>query len=253
MSGFKDHFSGHASVYASARPGYPRALFDWIASLAMDQALAWDAGCGNGQAAVALAQDFDAVMASDPSAEQIAQAPRHARVDYRVEAAEDCSLPAESVDAACVAQALHWFDLSRFFPTLLRVLKPGGVLVAWTYESCRVDPAVDAVFDRLYLDRLGPWWPPERRLVERGYRDIALPAPLLPVSEVPAMSIQLDWTLEQYLDYLRSWSASARCLRETGRDAVGEFAPEIGKAWGPNGHARRVTWPLAILAGRRAA
>lgn len=248
MSGFKDHFSGHARAYASARPGYPQALFDWIASLPAERAMAWDAGCGNGQAALALAKDFEAVLASDPSAEQVAQAPRHPRIEYRVEAAEDCSLPAASVDAICVAQALHWFNLPRFFATLHRVLKPGGVLVAWTYESCRVDPRLDAVFDRLYLERLGPWWPPERRLVERGYRDIILP--LQPVAEVPVLSIELDWTLEQFLDYLRSWSASARCLRETGRDAVGEYAAALGDAWGAPEHTRRVTWPLAIRAGR---
>lgn len=249
MTGFKDHFSGHAQRYASARPGYPRALFEWIAALPDQRGLAWDAGCGNGQAALALAQDFDAVFASDPSAEQLAQAPRHPRIDFRVEAAEDCSLPASSVDAACVAQALHWFDLPRFFATLQRVLKPGGVLVAWTYERCRVDPAVDAVFDRLYLDRLGRWWPPERRLVERGYRDIVLP--LQPVASVPDLSIELDWTLGQYLDYLRSWSASARCLRDTGQDAVAEFATAFAQAWGAPEQTRRVGWPLAIRAGRR--
>lgn len=251
MSTFKDHFSGHARNYATARPGYPPALFDWIAGLVGQHALAWDAGCGNGQAALALAERFEAVVASDPSAEQIAQAPAHPRIDYRVEAAEDCSLPASSVDVACVAQALHWFDLPRFFTTLLRVLKPGGVLVAWTYETCRVDPAVDAVFDRLYRDRLGPWWPPERQLVESGYRDIDLP--LQPLEPLPELSIELDWTLAQFLEYLRSWSASARCLRETGRDAVAEFAPALAAAWGPPETRRCVAWPLAVRAGRRTA
>ena len=249
MSAFKDHFSGHAQGYASARPGYPRALFDWIASLTEQRGLAWDAGCGNGQAAVSLARDFDSVVASDPSAGQVALAPPHPRIEYRVEAAEDCSLPRASVDAACVAQALHWFDLPRFFAAIDRVLKPGGVLVAWTYETCRVAPGVDAVFDRLYRQRLGPWWPPERRLVESGYRDIELP--LAPVGSIPELAIELDWTLPQFLDYLRSWSASARCQRETGRDAVGEFAGALGQAWGPPDATRKVTWPLAIRAGRR--
>lgn len=248
MSAFKDHFSGHAQTYASARPGYPPALFDWIAGLGTGRSLAWDAGCGSGQAALALAEVFESVVASDPSAEQIAQAPAHPRISYRVEAAEDCSLPAASVDVACVAQALHWFDLPRFFARLGRVLKPGGVLVAWTYETCRVDPAVDAVFDRLYRDRLGPWWPPERQLVESGYRDIVLP--LQPVAPPPDLAIELDWTLAQFLAYLRSWSASARCLRETGRDAVGEFSPDFARVWGSPDAPRRVVWPLAVRAGR---
>ena len=52
---FKDHFSGHASMYAAARPTYPPALFAWLAAQIPNHARAWDAGCGNGQASAALA------------------------------------------------------------------------------------------------------------------------------------------------------------------------------------------------------
>ena len=31
-AGFQDHFSAHAADYAQARPGYPEALFAWLAS-----------------------------------------------------------------------------------------------------------------------------------------------------------------------------------------------------------------------------
>ena len=65
---FKDHFSGHAAVYHEARPDYPAALFDFLAGEAPSRELAWDAGCGNGQASVALAEHFEAVVATDPSA-----------------------------------------------------------------------------------------------------------------------------------------------------------------------------------------
>ena len=34
---FKDHFSSVADTYADARPGYPEALFDFIASIAPAQ------------------------------------------------------------------------------------------------------------------------------------------------------------------------------------------------------------------------
>ncbi len=47
---FKDHFSGHADLYAQARPHYPDALFAWIAANAPARDCVWDAGCGNGQA-----------------------------------------------------------------------------------------------------------------------------------------------------------------------------------------------------------
>ncbi len=85
---FKDHFSGHASVYAEARPHYPDALFDWLAREAPDRDLAWDCGCGNGQASVALAARFARVHATDPSATQIAADGARYKIDYAVEPAK---------------------------------------------------------------------------------------------------------------------------------------------------------------------
>lgn len=251
MSTFKDHFSGHADAYAAARPTYPTELFSWLARQAPDHAVAWDAGCGNGQAAVALAAWFERVEASDPSAEQIARARPHPRVHYRVARAEDGGLPDAGVSLLTVAQALHWFDQPAFAAEAARVLKPGGVLAAWTYACCRVDAAVDAVFDVLYEDILGEWWTPERKLVDNGYRDIALPWPEL--ADIPAFEIALDWTLPQYLDYLRSWSSTQRCLRATGVDAVATLATDFTRAWGDPAQVRRVRWPIAMRAVRRPA
>ena len=114
MTEFKDHFSGHADLYREARPTYPEALFDWLATQAPDRALAWDCGCGNGQASVALAQRFERVVASDPSANQIADPEPRTNVEYRVEPAERCSLADASASLVSVAQALHWFDHEAF-------------------------------------------------------------------------------------------------------------------------------------------
>ena len=63
MAAFKDHFSGHAAAYARARPTYPDALFDWLAARCDRHDLAWDAGCGNGQASLALADRFRRIHA----------------------------------------------------------------------------------------------------------------------------------------------------------------------------------------------
>lgn len=246
---FKDHFSGHAAAYAQARPTYPAALFDWLAAQCARLELAWDAGCGNGQASLELASRFARVHATDPSATQIAAAPSHPRVDWRVEPAEACSLPDASADLVTVAQAYHWFDADRFCAEATRVLRPGGAIAVWTYAATSVDAAVDAVFARLYDDTLGAYWPAERRHVENGYRDLPFPfEPLAP----PAFAMTLDWTLAQYLAYLASWSASQRHLAATGRDAVAEAAPAFAAAWGDPDSRRSVRWPLSMRAGRRA-
>lgn len=245
---FKDHFSTQSSTYATARPRYPAALYDWLAEHAPARGLAWDTGCGNGQASVALAERFERVIATDPSAAQIEHAKLHPNVEYRVEPAESPTLAEAGADLVTVAQALHWFDQARFHAAVRRVAKPGALFAAWMYAISRVDAGVDRVFDRLYADILGDFWPPERRHIESGYA--TLPMPFARVADVPDFAIDVAWTLPQYLDYLRSWSASERYRRERGEDAVSLVAGDMAAAWGNPDTPRTVRWPITLLAAR---
>lgn len=244
---FKDHFSGHASLYAQARPHYPDALFDWIAQAAPSRECVWDVGCGSGQASLALAQRFGRVIATDPSAQQIGNATRDPRIEYRVESGEHTTIGDRSLDAVTVAQALHWFDLPRFVEEVRRVAKPGALFAAWTYAGCNVAPPVDAVIARLYDDMLGAYWPPERRLVDEGYASLDLPFEAV---QPPAFEMRMEWNAEQLLAYLSSWSAAQRCRAATGRDAVAEIADELRAAWGDPLQTRAVRWDLGMRAGR---
>src|SRR5215471_3088586 len=119
---FQDHFSSVASRYADFRPHYPPALFDYLAKLARRDALVWDCAAGSGQATIDLAARFDKVIATDGSAEQLASAPRRDNVEYRVALAEENGLADGSVGLITIAQALHWFNLERFFAEVNRVL-----------------------------------------------------------------------------------------------------------------------------------
>ncbi|HET6628504.1 MAG TPA: class I SAM-dependent methyltransferase [Woeseiaceae bacterium] len=244
---FKDHFSGHAASYAAYRPGYPRELFRFLADCCDERRQAWDCATGNGQTAVQLAHYFDRVVATDASAAQVAAASAHPKVRYGVATAERSGLDGRSIDLITVAQALHWFDLDRFFAEARRVLVPGGVLAAWSYGLCRVEPEVDALVLELYRD-LDPYWPPERRIVDEGYRGIELPMPPIPS---PGFDMSLCWSAEAMLGYLRTWSASQRCLRDRGADPVAAIADRLRGAWG--GGERAVRWPLAIKLGRNPA
>ena len=59
-------FGAVAASYATYRPHYPAALVGALAAASPGTALAWDAGCGNGQLSVALATRFARVIATDP-------------------------------------------------------------------------------------------------------------------------------------------------------------------------------------------
>ena len=244
---FKDHFSAHAAIYREARPDYPRALYEFLAKASPSTGRAWDAGCGNGQASVALAECFDEVIATDPSAEQIAHAVERTNISYRVEPAEHSSLDPASVDLVCVAQALHWFDLTRFHEEARRVLKPGGVVAFWTYADCRVDAGVDAQKDRLYIDLTGPYWPPERALVESGYA--SLPFPFERIA-TPRFDMCMHWNLEHYLAYLRSWSGTQRYIRALEHDPVSLLEADLRAAWDDAECVREVRWDFHLHCGR---
>src|SRR5689334_7468856 len=94
---FHDHFSGVASRYADFRPHYPEDLFEYLARLAPQTSRVWDCAAGNGQATLGLAGRFNQVIATDASAEQIASATPHPRIEYRVATAEKSGLANISV------------------------------------------------------------------------------------------------------------------------------------------------------------
>ncbi len=164
---FKDHFSKQAADYAKFRPRYSREMFQYLGSVGPDRQLAWDCGTGNGQAAVGLASVFDRVIATDASEKPIANAESHQMVEYRVAPAENSGIGSKTIDLIMVAQALHWFDLDRFYAEAWRVSKPDGVLAASANKSLHIEPAIDEVVNRYYYEVVGPFWPPERRLIEQ--------------------------------------------------------------------------------------
>ncbi len=248
---FKDHFSGNSADYAAYRPDYPAALFAWLAAQAPGRTLAWDCATGSGQAALGLAPHFQRVEATDASVDQIAQARPHARVNYRVAPAEAPGLPSASVDLVTVAQAAHWFDLPVFHAEVKRVLRPDGVLAIWCYERLRVEPALDEVIDAFYGQRLGPYWPPERRHVETGYRDLDFPFREL---EGPAFAMDAAWNLDQLLGYFATWSAVKACRRETGDDPLPALRDRLASIWLASGVSlaapKNIKWPLSLRLGR---
>jgi SAM-dependent methyltransferase len=243
---FKDHFSGHAAEYREFRPAYPPELFAFLASASPGRELAWDCGTGNGQAAVGLAAHFAKVFATDASPQQLAAAERHPRVEYAVAQAEKCPLQDGCVDLVTVAQALHWFDHDRFYAEVRRVTRPGGLLAATCYFAPSVTPEVDPVLRR-WEGFIRPYWTPERRWVDAGYRTIPFPFPEL---ETPRFELTLESTLHGFLGYLGTWSATKQYVKAHGADPLERFRPEFAAAWGEPDTVRTVRWEFNVRLGR---
>ncbi len=244
--GSDNHFAPVAAAYAAFRPRYPQALYEWLAGVAPATGRVWDCGCGSGQASLDLARHFLEVDASDASAEQLGEAPADPRVRYRVCPAEDSGYEDGRFDLVTVAQALHWFDCPRFYAEARRVLRPGGVLAAWSYAMCSIpSDAGDALLQDFYHGEVGPYWPAERSHVDEGYARLAFPAPPL---AAPPFTMVVQWSLPELLGYIGSWSATARYRAARGHDPVAALGRELSRQWGDPRAPRAVHWPLTVLA-----
>ena len=244
---FRDHFSSSSPDYARFRPRYPPALYDWIAAEAPATRRVWDCATGTGQAAVDLAARFTHVVATDASRAQLSAAAPHPRVTYLQSSAEASGLASACADAVVAAQAVHWFDMPAFFREAGRVARPGALVAVWTYGNLRLPPDVEALFVPFYEHVVGPYWPPERRLIEREYVDVPIPFTRV---HAPALTMDTSMTLPALEGYISTWSATAGYRQALGRDPVPGFMAKLKDAWGDPESAKPGAWPLTIIAGR---
>jgi len=246
MSEIARLFGNRAAAYASFRPQYPEALFDWLAATSPGHQRALDIACGNGQASRPLLGRFDQVLACDASPEQLRAAPDLAGVHCFAADASAQPLADGCLDLILVAQALHWFATPQFFAEVRRLLRRDGLFCAWCYGLLRIDEVLDAALDDFYRNTLGGYWPAGRASVDAGYRDIQPPFARI---EVPGFAIELEWDLAQLVGYLGTWSAVQKLEQASGRDPLAELLPGLRQAWGDADSRRFVRWPLHFLAG----
>ena len=243
---FADHFSAVAARYASYRPHYPPELPAALAERCERTELALDVGCGNGQLSVDLAGHFTRVVATDPSRAQLDQAIQRDNTEYRCEQAEQTSLSDGSADLVVAAQAAHWFDWPRYVAEVSRVARPGALAALVSYGPVEVDGSVGVHVAHYYAD-VGPYWPPERRHVDNGYRDLAWPWPAV---EAPAIAMIEMWTRDELLGYVATWSATSALVKAGGAARYEALQGQLARAW-PGDERRSVRWPLTIKLARR--
>ena len=248
MKALLDLFSGHASQYAQYRPDYPQELFSAVINNCPDHPVAADIATGSGQAAQALAPFCQRVIGVDISMQQLIHAGTHARLNYLVSRAENLPFAGGTIDLITVAQALHWMDLSHFNVEVERVLTSKGTLAVWGYAMCSVTPEIDVVFDELYSGILQAYWPPERKWVENGYRDITLP---LEHQSSISLAMHKVWTLPRFIGYIKTWSALQQYLRQNTEESLVPVWRRLEKAWGEPNRKRKITWPLAVRICRK--
>jgi len=240
----KDFFSGHAKLYATFRPTYPKELYEFIFEHVREFSTAWDCATGNGQVAQHLSQHFKKVLATDISPQQLDNAIKYDNIIYSIQPAENTDFPNQTFDLITVGQALHWFDLEKFYTEVKRVAKPNSLLAVWGYSRCTVSPEIDKHFHHFYHHIVGPYWDSARKMVEEEYRTVSFPFPEI---KTPTFTIQAAWSLVQFLGYLSTWSATQKYIKANGHDPVPDILEKIKLHWND---VLTVTFPVFLKLGR---
>lgn len=240
-------YSPYAKQYALSRPGYPGELFEYLASLTPLHDTAWDCATGSGQAARSLVNYFKKVIATDVSSEQIKNALKHKRIEYRVSSSEESGITDQSVNLITAASAVHWFNLPEFYDEVSRVITPGGIIAVWTYHVGYIEPPFDELFLHFYKDVLAPYFNEGARIVDNKYADISLPG--TPV-ESRNFWVSIKWKLSDMLNFIESWSGTQQYIKVNKNNPVRLIEEKLISLWGNPDKVRLLRWPLFLKISR---
>jgi len=247
MSSFNDSFSKQSDIYSKYRPSYPTELFSFLSSLTENHALAWDCGTGNGQAAIGLSAFYEKVLATDPSENQIRNAPKSPKVSYFIEPAENSSIRTNTVDIVTIANALHWFNFDLFYKEVNRVVKSNGVIAAWSYGLPIISPEIDSIVKQFHDGTLGTYWQAPNRLVEKAYTTIPFPFRPIPA---PKFYIEKVFNLKELIGYFNTWSATQRFINDNKFNPTEELEDDLIKVWPESNTTKTLRWELILKVGR---
>lgn len=129
-------FNELAGTYSRTRPQYPEKLWTALRERLDRRSLphlAVDVGSGTGIATRQLATALPEwrVVGLEPGNAMRAQAVSDSQgtaIEFSVGTAEDMPIESASAGLVIAAQALHWFDHSRFYAEARRVLAPDGFI-----------------------------------------------------------------------------------------------------------------------------
>lgn len=243
-----DRFSKQSNTYVSARPRYPEEIYKFLSGISPARTLAWDCGTGNGQAAIHLVEYFDHVYANDLSQNQIQNAFQHERIKYDVCTAEDANLQEHSVDLITVAQAIHWFDLEKFYAITNKALKPNGIIALWAYGFISADDqALDSLFQKVGKEILHEYWDPQVHKIWKGYDQLDFPFKEV---EHPQWHMHIQWSRTDFISYIESWSAARKYQDTNNQSIISEIITDLEKLWPDPNIQQTFRSPITSRIGR---
>ncbi|EDV20203.1 putative methyltransferase [Trichoplax sp. H2] len=230
---------GVSQNYSRFRPTYPPQLYSEIANFVRQRVeespldFAIDVACGPGLCTQPLGQYFKQVKGLDASHSQIEEASSINKVEnVQFEIGSAYQLPCEdnSVDLVTCAQALHGLDEEKFFAEVDRILKPGrGCLALYAYKVCTITNSEKAnqLFDHFVNVTLKDYFL-KKWYNDNGYAHIELP--YKDHARNDEMAMKGSMTLDEFINFIRSWATCNRLLRDVSTDPLPELGAKISEA-----------------------
>ncbi|KAK6622764.1 hypothetical protein RUM43_008607 [Polyplax serrata] len=229
------YFEGEAHIrtYNKFRPSPPNSLTSKVIEFTKEKVplplqLAVDVGCGSGQSTEVLAPFFKNILGFDSSYQIIIEARKRCRytnISYRTCPGENMDLEDGTVDLVTVGQAVHWFDIPKFYMETNRVLKSKGVLAVYGYNlpipMYKDNMKVQTLVQKYYTDVLGDYTLPQSRLAYlNNYKSKEF-------NEVNFIEggqmlrnddcvVETEGTLCDIIGYIKSWSAFQNYAKQKG-------------------------------------
>lgn len=155
-----ERFSKRVELYDQFRPHYARAVIPFLqeAIALSPETVVADIGAGTGILSDLFLQSGNIVHAVEPNEAMRAAAEAkfadEARFHSVPAAAEETTLPENSIDLIVAGQAFHWFKVQEARREFARILKPEG-WVALIYNSWNLPDSAVADAYRQVIDNYG--------------------------------------------------------------------------------------------------
>jgi SAM-dependent methyltransferase len=246
-------FDSAAGRYDTARPSYPKELFDDLVDLARLQpgAQLLEIGCGTGRASRPMLERGYSVVCVELGPHLAERARRRLAglpVEIHVAGFEDWEGEPGAFDLVYAATAWHWLDPAIRYRKAHRLLRPGGHLAFWGARHAfpvGFDPffaEIQEIYDEIGESRPGEWPPPPPDRVADDSAEIEASG-LFGEIKVRRYVWETLYTADEYIALLDTFSGHITMEPAKRAHLYGEIRQRIGGR--PDPRLRR-HW-LAIL------
>jgi ubiquinone/menaquinone biosynthesis C-methylase UbiE len=181
------------------------------------------------------------VHATDRSKEQLGNSANVSNINYYQSEERNVNVKSGAADLVTVATAIHWLNTEIFYKEVERVLKSGGLLAIWGYTGINISSDLDYILRAVVNQHLTPYYPKNIEMAFGGYQELELPFNRI---ETPEFCIELEWTFEEFKNYILTWSASQNYIKLNKKSPMPLFINVLQEAWGDINSKRKLRWDL---------